>query len=101
MQTKNFLVDGVVTPLEATAVGAAWTWAKDNLGDTHIVPRDFFEGKVGCHFTARGKRYDQYGRTAPPHEDLINRIEYAIHSRYDADNWQLLQEAAAALKGQA
>lgn len=100
-QTKNFLIDGVVTPLESIAMGAEWTWAKDNLGDTHVIPSGFFEGRVGAYITSRGRRYDQYGPKVSPHEDLIQRIEYVLHSGYDANDRELLREALVAIKEQA
>lgn len=94
--SKTMLLNGIVLGITETSSTDQWVTVRDTLGDTHILPRDFFEGSVPCYITRLG-RYDVHNRPKP-HQDIIERIEYVLHSGYDTNDRTLLREALAALK---
>lgn len=94
---KTFLVDNVPTEFTETTRGTSYVWAVDKKGTTHTLSKVFWAGLVGS-YRANGVLYELPVGKDP---SLIQRIEYALHSRYDADNRQLLEEALAVLKEKA
>ena len=97
--SKTMLLNGIVLGITEIHSTPLWVTVRDSMGDSHILPREFFEGKVPCYITRQG-RYDSHNRP-PPHQELIQRIEYVLHSGYDATDRELLREALAALKERA
>lgn len=97
--SKTMLLNGIVLGITEIHSTPLWVTVRDSMGDSHILPREFFEGKVPCYITRQG-RYDSHIRP-PPHQELIQRIEYVLHSGYDATDRELLREALAALKERA
>lgn len=99
MASKNILINGVVTDLRVEFVGDKILWLRDAPGYLHILPKDFWEGKApATEFSCDGNRYEL---CKSPHQELIQRIEYVLHSGYDATDRELLREALAALKERA
>lgn len=93
---KIINVDGYPTEMVEYNRGNQWVWVRDPDMGTHILPVGFWEGHKP-RYRARSLVYVLPG-TVGKDQTLIQRIEYALHSRYDADNRLLLEEALAALK---
>lgn len=96
---KTIIIDGVPTELVEFQRGGRLMWAKEEHGLVHILPVKLWEGH-SPRYRANSSVYELPG-TVGKDQSLIQRIEYALHSRYDADNRQLLEEALALLKERA
>ncbi|WP_443699618.1 hypothetical protein [Pseudomonas sp.] len=96
---KTIIIDGVATEVEMYMRGDQWAWVRDPKGDTHILPIRFWAGSLP-RWRSLAADYE-LPATVGKDQSLIQRIEYALHSRYDADNRLLLEEALAVLKEKA
>lgn len=99
MTDKRVLINGVSRRVTVKHLGANLVWIKERSKlITHIVSRDFWDGNVPAYQDTEGVKFE---RIEPVDQNLIERIEYVLHSGYDANDRELLREALAALKEKA